>query len=418
MLIKLAWQSLLHRRTTASLTVFSIAIGMMIMLSIHHIQQQTKQSFTNTLSDTDLIVGARSGSINLLLYSVFRIGNASNNISWDSYQRIKRHKNIRWTIPLSLGDSHKGYRVVATTPDYFTYYRYSKKQALAFAQGQPFNGVYDAVIGAEVAKKLGYTLNQKMVLSHGVAAVSFTNHDDKPFTVVGILQPTGTPVDQSIHISLAGMEAIHIDWQNGAPISGLRISAEEALEKDLTPKNITAFLVGLDNKIMTFRLQRAINDYSDEALMAVLPGVVLSELWQMMGNVEKALAFIALLVVVASLLGMITMMLSTLQQRQRELAVLRAIGAPPWFMFCLIQLEVFLLALAGLLVGTLLLWIGLLVAQPFIQHQYGLLISNNPFNMTSLFYGGAMLGLALLMACVPAFTAYKQSLAQGLTTRE
>lgn len=417
MLYKLAWQSLLHRRTTALLTIFSIAIGMMIMLSIHHIQQQTKQGFTNTLSETDLIVGARSGPINLLLYSVFRIGSASNNISWDSYKTIKRHKNVRWTIPLSLGDSHQGYRVIGTSEDYFTYYRYGQKQALAFAEGQPFSGVYDAVLGAEVAKKLGYTLDQKIVLSHGVAKVSFTHHDDKPFTVVGILAPTGTPVDQSIHISLAGMEAIHIDWQRGVPISGLKISAEEALTKDLTPKNITAFLVGLDNKMMTFRLQRAINDYSKEALMAVLPGVVLSELWQIMGGVEKALAFIALLVIVASLLGMITMMLSTLQQRQRELAVLRAIGAPPWFMFCLIQLEVLLLTLAGLIAGTLLLWIGMLIAQPIIQDNYGLLIESNPISYTNLLYGSGILGVALLMACIPAFAAYRQSLGQGLTAR-
>jgi putative ABC transport system permease protein len=390
---------------------------MMIMLSIHHIQQQTKQGFANTLSDTDLIVGARSGPINLLLYSVFRIGSASNNISWDSYKTIKRHKNVRWTIPLSLGDSHQGYRVIGTSEDYFTYYRYGQKQALAFFQGQPFSDVYDAVLGAEAAKKLGYTLDKKIVLSHGIAKVSFTHHDDKPFTVVGILAPTGTPVDQSIHISLAGMEAIHIDWQRGVPITALKISAEEALQKDLTPKNITAFLVGLDNKMMTFRLQRAINDYSKEALMAVLPGVVLSELWQIMGGVEKALAFIALLVIVASLLGMVTMMLSTLQQRQRELAVLRAIGAPPWFMFCLIQLEVLLLTLAGLIAGTLLLWIGMIIAQPIIQDHYGLLIESNPISYTNLLYGSGILGVALLMACIPAFAAYRQSLGQGLTAR-
>lgn len=418
MLYKLAWKSLLHRRTTALLTVFSIAIGIMVMLSIHHIQQQTKQSFTNTLSDTDLIVGARSGPINLLLYSVFRIGSANNNISWDSYQAIKNHKNVRWTIPLSLGDSHQGYRVIGTSEDYFTHYRYGQKQALAFSQGQPFHDVYDAVLGAEVAKKLGYSLDQKIILSHGVAKVSFTHHDDKPFTVTGILEATGTPVDQSIHISLAGMEAIHIDWQRGVPVTGLKISAEEALQKDLTPKNITAFLVGLDNKVMTFRLQRAINEYKNEALMAVLPGVVLSELWLIMGSVEKALAFIALLVIVASLLGMVTMMLSTLQQRQRELAVLRAIGAPPWFMFCLIQLEVLLLTLAGLITGTVLLWIGMIIAQPIIQDHYGLLIESNPLSYTNLLYGGGILGVALVMACIPACAAYRQSLGQGLTTRD
>ena len=226
------------------------------------------------------------------------------------------------------------------------------------------------VLGAEVAKTLGYTLNQKIVLSHGITEVSFSQHDDKPFTVVGILKPTGTPVDQTLHISLAGMEAIHIDWQNGAPIPGLKISAEEALTKDLTPKNITAFLLGLDNKVMTFRLQRQINQYRGEALMAILPGVVLSELWQTMALVEKILALIAALVLVAALLGMITMVLSTLKQRQREIAVLRASGASAGFIFLAIELETLLITTIGLLVGMGLLWLSLLAAQPIINENY------------------------------------------------
>jgi len=100
-----------------------------------------------------------------------------------------------------------------------------------------------------------------------------------------------------------------------------------------------------------------------------------------------------------------------------ELAVLRAIGAPPWFMFCLIQLEVLLLTLAGLIAGTLLLWMGMIIAQPIIQDHYGLLIESNPISYTHLLYGGGILGTALLMACIPAFAAYRQSLGQGLTAR-
>jgi putative ABC transport system permease protein len=414
MLFNIAWRSLRHRKVTVLLTLFSIAVSVMIVLSIEHIRQQTKKSFTSTLSSTDLIVGARAGRINLLLYSVFRIGNATNNISWESYQAIRQQKGVSWTIPLSLGDAHKSYRVLGTTADYFTHYRYGQKQALLFSKGKLFTGVYDAVLGAETARKLNYQLGDNIILSHGIADVSFTQHDDKPFTVVGILKSTGTPVDQTIHISLAGMEAIHIDWQNGVPIhtanGSLKISAEDALKKDLTPKNITAFLLGLDNRMMTFRLQRQINHYPKEALMAVLPGIALSELWQTMNLAEKVLSLVASLVVVSSLLGMITIILSTLQQRQQEIALLRAIGASPWFIFGLIEVEVFITTLGGILVGLILLWLGLLIAQPFITDYYGLFIDTVPLTLSTLYYCGIIILIALVMACIPAALAYRQAL--------
>jgi len=418
MLFKLALSSLINRKTTVALTIASIAISIAIVLSVEHIRQQVKDSFTSTLSSTDLIVGARSGRINLLLYSVFRIGNATNNIDWQSYQTIAKQKGVSWTVPISLGDAHKGYRVLGTTQDYFKHYRYGQKQNLSFAKGDMFNGVYDAVLGAEVAKKLGYDLNQKIILSHGITEVSFAQHDDKPFTITGILKPTGTPVDQTVHISLAGMEAIHIDWQNGAPIGGLKIDAATALTKDLSPKNITAFLVGLDNKIMTFRLQRQINEYRGEPLMAILPGVALSELWQIMNVVEKVLALIAALVVIASLLGMTTMMLSTLNQRQREIAVLRATGASAGFIFCLIELEILLITFAGIVLGLVLLWLLMLLAQPIIMDYYGILLSSNPFSSSIIYYLVVIFLLTSLLACIPAWQAYRQSLSQGLMARQ
>ena len=418
MLFTITWQGLRHRRVIALLTVVSIAISVMIVLSIEHIRHQTKQSFTSTLSGTDLIVGARAGRINLLLYSVFRIGNATNNISWASYQTIKKQKEVSWTVPFSLGDSHKGYRVLGTNSDYFIYYRYGQKQALQFETGNAFSGVYDAVIGSEVARKLNYHVGEKITLSHGIAKVSFTQHDDKPFTVTGILKPTGTPVDQSIHIRLAGMEAIHIDWQNGTPIhvgnSTLSINAEEALTKDLTPKNITAFLVGLDNRMLTFRLQRAINNYPKEAIMAILPGVALSELWQTMNVAEKVLTLVASLVVASSLLGMTTIILSNLQQRQREIVIFRTIGASPWFIFCLIEMEVLIMTIAGILLGMALLLLGLQFAQPFITDYYGIYISTNPFTSGTLLYCGSIIIIALVMALIPALIAYKKSLGRSL----
>ncbi len=417
MLMKLARQSLWNRRGTALMTLFSLTISLVLLFGIDHIRKEARQSFTSTVSGTDLIVGARSGQLNLLLYSVFRIGNATANVSWETYQRIRKHPQISWTIPLSLGDSHRGYRVLGTNTDYFVHYRYANQQALQFVQGQPFSGVYDTVLGAEVASKLGYKLGDEITLAHGIGAVSFSEHKDKPFTVTGILAATGTPLDQTVHVSLQGIEAIHIDWQQGAPMPGRQLSAEQALAQDLTPKSVTAFMVGLQSRMATFVVQRQINEFRGEALSAILPGVALAELWQMLSMVENLLLLITLLVLVASLVGMMTTLLAAMKERQREMAILRAVGAHPWYLFVLIQLEVLLLTILALVLSAAVLVGTLWALQDVLASSYGLFISVNPFSWQSLYWAGAVLLASAVLACIPAVSAYRRALSDGLTIR-
>ena len=289
-LLRLALASLNNRRFTALLTVLAIALSVCLLLAVERVRTEARSSFASTISGTDLIVGARSGSVNLLLYSVFRIGNATNNIRWSSFEWLASHPKVKWAIPISLGDSHRGYRVMGTDMSYFQHYRFGRGQSLQLAQGKPFADMFDVVLGAEVAAALHYTIGQELVLAHGVSEVSLTRHDDKPFKVSGILARTGTPVDRTLHISLPGMQALHVDWQNGIPARGAgRVSAESARSMDLQPTAITAVLLGLNSKIATFALQRQINEYSGEPLQAILPGVALQELWSLMGTAEKAL---------------------------------------------------------------------------------------------------------------------------------
>ena len=417
MLMKLARLSLWNRRGTVLMTWLSLTISIALLLGIDHLRTEAKNSFTSTVSGTDLIVGARSGQLNLLLYSVFRIGNATANISWPSYQRIIKHPQIAWSIPIALGDSHRGYRVMGTNTDYFSHYRYANSQRLKLAQGQPFNGVFEAVLGAEVALKLGYQLNEQITLSHGVGAVSFSQHKDKPFTVVGILARTGTPVDQTVHVSLEAIEAIHLDWQQGAPIPGRQLSAEQALAQDLTPKSITAFMLGLNAKMATFTVQRQINEYKNEPLTAILPGVALAELWQMLGMVENLLLLISLLVLLAALVGMITTILASMKERQREMAILRAAGAHPWYLFVLIQLEVLLITLLSMLSAAVVLWLALFALQDTLAAEFGLFIGLNIIKLTSVYWAGAVLLLAALLATLPALLAYRRALSDGLAIR-
>ena len=418
-LIRIALASLANRRFTALLTVFAIALSVCLLLAVERVRTEARASFANTISGTDLIVGARSGSVNLLLYSVFRIGNATNNIRWDSFEHFANHRQVKWAIPISLGDSHRGYRVMGTSTAYFEHYRYARSQALKLAQGREFaDDPFEVVLGAEVAQALGYGLGENIVLAHGVATISLVKHDDKPFTVVGILERTGTPVDRTLHISLAGMEALHIDWQNGMPARGAaQISADQARAMDLQPKQITAFMLGLNSKIATFSLQREINEFRGEPLLAILPGVALQELWSLMGTAEKALFVVSLFVVLTGLIGMLTAILTSLNERRREMAILRSVGARPWHIASLLVLEAFALALAGVAFGVALLYLGIAGSQGFVQANYGLYLALNAPSSYEWKLLGSILAAAVAMGSVPAWRAYRQSLADGLSIR-
>lgn len=414
---RLAFQSLMNRWLTALLTVLAIAFSVMLLLGVEKVRTGARQSFADTISGTDLIVGARSGNLNLLLYSVFRIGNATNNVTWQSYSDIAKAEDVAWIVPISLGDSHKGFRVLGTTGDYFKHYKYRRTHTLAFASGGPFSDLFDAVVGSDVASALGYRVGDKVVIGHGLGSVSFLEHDDKPFRIAGILEKTGTAVDRTLHVSLEAIEAIHVDWQSGTRDANAAVTADEVRKMDLKPKAITAALVGLKSKIATFRMQRAINDYPQEPLTAIIPGAALQELWSLIGTAETALAAVSAMVVVTALLGMVTMILTTLNERRREMAILRSVGARPRTILSLLALEGGFLTLAGVLLGTLLLYIALIVLQPYIDRTYGMHLAIDPPDAAQWIKLAAIVAAGFVAGLIPALRAYKLSLADGMTVK-
>ena len=412
-LILLAWKSLLNRRGTALLTILTIAVSVALLLGVEKVRLHTRASFANTVSGTDLIVGARSGSVQLLLYSVFRIGNATNNIDWQSYQEISSSPGVRWAIPISLGDSHRGYRVVGTSQAYFEHFRYANKRSLEFRSGRAFEDTYDAVLGAEVARKLGYQTGDALVVTHGFGAEGLTqDHTDKPFTVSGILKPTGTPVDRSVHVSLAGIEAIHINWNKVETDPTLARSAT-----DLTPRAITAFMLGLDNRLQAFQLQREINEYKTEPLLAIFPGVALQELWDLMRLAEQALRIVSVLVAAAAMVGLLAVSLAALNERRREMAILRSVGAGYRHVFGLLVSESALLTALGIVCGVVLQNLILLVLQPWLVDRFGLFLPLGfPGAREWWLLGGLMLA-GIIVGLLPAWRGYRNSLADGLSTR-
>jgi putative ABC transport system permease protein len=427
--MKFLWRltllSALNRRWTLGLTLAAVALSVALVLGVERVRDGARSSFVQSVSGTDLIIGARTGAVQLMLYSVFRIGSATNNMGWNSYQILSKHPAVAWSIPLSLGDSHRGYPVLGTNTDYFTHFRYADAQALRLNQGRPFEGLFEVVLGAEIARGLGYQLGQSITLTHGGSAFSETGgslqaaaeHANKPFKVVGILAPTGTPVDRTAHVTLESMSAIHLDWQGGAPVPGLSIPAEFVGKFELTPKEITAVLVGLKSRADVFRMQRFINGFRGEPLLAAMPGVTLDELWTLLAVAERTLQVVSLLVVAVGLAGLVAVVLASLNDRRRELAILRSVGARPRDVFTLLLLEGAMVTAVGIVTGIALLTLAVAFFAPWLQASYGLSVASIWPATREWQLAMAIWMTGLAASLIPALRAYRMSLSDGLTPR-
>lgn len=415
----IAWKSLQNRRLATFLTVLSMTLSLVLLMVVERVQRAAYDGFTQTVSGVDLIVGARSGPLQLVLYSVFNMGQATQNVSMESYNEIRSKPEVDWTIPYSLGDGHRGFRVVATNIDFFKHYQFRSKEKIQLDSGKTFENLFDVVIGADVARTLNYQVGSPVVVAHGsTTGDAIQKHEDKPFQVVGIMKPTGTPLDRALYISLEAMEAIHLDWQSGsAPAKGKEIEAQQISPEMVKPRAITSFFLRTKNRIDTLRLQRWINEYKDEPLLAAIPGVVLSELWQTLSSIEQVLKGISFLVMAVGLMSMLIALMTSLNERRREMSILRALGASLKHVLGLIMLETFLLSgLAIILACVTKVTLEILLG-PWVQSHYGLYLQSPTFSSTEVVYMVIMMLSALLISFIPAISAMKSALKDGLSLK-
>lgn len=418
-LLSLAYRSLRNRKLTSILTLLSLAFSVSLWVGIEHIRSGARESFSNTISQTDLIIGARGGSLQLLLYTVFHMGSPTANVSYESYDKFKKHPAVLWTIPISLGDSHRGYRVVGTNEGFYRHYRYRQDRQIEFQQGRAPSDVFELALGSEVAQKLDYKPGDRITVTHGLTSASgIMDHDDKPFTVVAILKPTHTPLDRSLYVTLEGIEAMHIDWKQGAPpLKGQGVAAEQIKKEEINIVQITAFFLRTKARVQTLALQREINTFPEEPLTAVIPGVALSELWNGISYGEQVLKVVALFVVIVGLVGMLMALYTSLNERRREIAILRAVGMGPLKIMFLLVAESGLLSLAGSLLGIGLVYSLVVLLQPLIEQQFGLYLPVKPLTATEHLYVGAVILAGLVIGLIPAWKAYRNALSDGLSVR-
>lgn len=406
MLIRVALKSLLNRKFSVFLMVFAMSLGMTSLLATRILSDELERGFSSSVSGTDLIVAARSHPVQAILYSVFRLGSATQSISWPRYQEVVGDSRVAWSFPIALGDSHQGYPVVGTSEAYFTHFKYSNKRSLIFTQGRGFKQTHDAVLGAAIARELGYQLGDKLYLSHGVGK-SFFQHNESYFVVSGILKATGTPVDHSVHVHHKALEALHLpQWKYKLN----KVSLDELPN----PRVISSVFVGLKSRFMVFKVQGDINSAHKEPLTAVIPGVALSELWRIMSLAENLLTVLTWMMLLVSLVGMAAMLQATVVGRLPEIALFRMMGARPWKILCLIELEVVCLVVLAWLMAIGLTLGSQYTLQPFLADRLGIAIDVGlPLEQTAMFAGISVV-MAILVGIFPAMSVYRVALNRQL----
>ena len=397
------------------LCVASIALSGALLLGVERIKNGARDGFTNTISQTDLIVGAKGGPLQLVLYTVFRIGSPTNNIRFSSYTKIKNLPEVDWTIPISLGDAYRGYRVVGTDENFFKHYRYRRNQKIEVLNGKIPIGIFDVVLGYEVAQKFQHKTSDSIILSHGISEKSFMDHSVTPFKVVGILNPTATPIDRSIFITLEGMEAMHIGWDKGVPGKNSTVTPENLKKENIHIGQITSFLLKTKNRIQTLKLQRKIDSFPEDPLMAVIPGLALHQLWKTLSYIENILYLISLCVLAVGLISVIVSLYTSLNERRREIAIFRALGAGAGKVVSLLLVESSLIVLVGTLIGTALLYLCLFMVRPCLESNFSLYLPIQFLSSTELIYLGSILLGGITAGFIPAIKAYRNSLQDGLT---
>jgi putative ABC transport system permease protein len=412
----LTYKSLNNRKFTSLLCVLSIALSVTLFLGIERIRNGAREGFTNTISKTDLIVGAKGGPLNLLLYTVFHIGGAVNNIRMSTYEDIKNNHLVEWTIPISLGDTYKGYRVVATDENFFEHYRFRGDNKVEMAEGKIPVETFDVVLGNDVAKKFKLKIGDPIILTHGISADAILSHDNTPFHIVGIMKPTQTPIDTGVYINLYGMEAMHFGWESGVP-DGQKINPDRFKKENIKIGQLTSFMVKLKSRIAVLKMRRDIDAYDKEPIMAIIPALSLQEMWQTIGYVEQILFLVSLCVLLVGVLSILISLYTSINERRREMAILRSLGASSRHVFALLIYESSFLVLLGCILGVACLYGVLIFVSPWLESNFSVYLEVQPLSSTEWWYLLGIFIAGTLAGLIPAIKAYMNSLQDGLTIK-
>ncbi|HZE96314.1 MAG TPA: ABC transporter permease [Planctomycetota bacterium] len=393
---KIVLKNIRQRRLSSTLTAASIAIGVAIVIAVLALRAQTQEGFRQSAFGYELVVGPkRLGALQLVLNTVYHMETSPGNIPWSRYRELEAHKAVAAAVPISVGDSFRGARIVGTTPQFFTAFNYAVdgacfrfdpdrlEQAMA---GKEAEGAFEAVAGARSGLRIGDTFRP----SHGVDATGDA-HAEK-WTVVGVMAPTGTPNDRAIFINLDSFYEIR-DHRQSSGISAVIVKTKGGSSAD--------------------RLQYDLNQLPD--VMAASPAAVMAEFFGKFDWIPLLFLAIASLVVVMAGVSIFVAIYNSMSERRRPIAILRALGARRSSVLAIILMESLALCAAGAVGGLLLGHLLTAVAGAALSARSGIPMSAVALAPEEFAVLGGVLLLGALAGLLPALQAYRTDIADGLS---
>jgi len=459
---KIAWRSIQQRSLASALTAFSMSLGVALVVAVIVIHGVIEQSFRRGAQGYDLIVGPKGSPLELVLATVYHLGTASGTMPYSVYDELVNGTDfaadVDVAVPLCMGDTFKGFRVIGTIPDIFDRVEYLDGRKYQFAEGRNFRSEapFEAVFGAMAARKTGLKAGGKFAPVHGSLAESGQEHRAQ-FDVVGVLAPTGTPNDRAVFVNIEGFYRMHAaghedagqdaaaapagkheegkaeakpdakkepaeDAKPGAAKKGALASGGDAHaahdhdELSDEHKRLTAVLVGVNPNVTAIRrvaLPKLIAKGLD--VQAVAPSEQIDRLLVgIVGNIQLILLILAVMIVIVAGIGIMVSIYNSMSDRRHEIAVIRALGARRATVMVVVLLESILLALGGGAIG-LLLGHGLTgVLAPLIADQTGVSVNPLQFQLSELILIPGLIVLASTVGYLPAVVAYRTDVAQSL----
>jgi putative ABC transport system permease protein len=405
-------RSLSQHALSTLITAFSIALGSGLVMAVFAIKTQTYQAFTGGEAGFDAVLGARGSQLQLVLNTVFHLETSPGNIPWTLYQQIKQDPRVKLAIPYAVGDNYQGFRIVGTTSQIFTEFEYQQGRKFQVEPGGRFFGdtAREAVVGSFVAQATDIQVGSAFNPYHGLIADERQRHKDQ-FTVVGVLAPTNSPSDRVVWIPIEGIYRMSGHVLRG---SGDTFKAQEGETIPDESKEVSAVMLKLRDPQSGFQLDQIINKQGKVATLAWPIGRVIADLFDKLGWMNRVLELVAYLVIAVAAGSILASIYNTINERRREFAILRALGARRATVFAVIVTEAAVIALIGSLVGYAVYGAILVTTKVIVKAQTGVVLS--VWQMDSMLWLTplVMLAVGALAGLIPAFKAYRTDVAEHL----
>lgn len=406
-LVALSIKNVFAKPLNALLSILLFGFGVAIIVSILLTSTFLKNEVSKNAQGIDLVVGAKGSPLQIILASIFHIDFPTGNISLKDANDLTRNRLIESSIPLSLGDSYQGYRIVGSTE------KYPELYGASLAEGQWFNNAMTATIGAGIAKKLNLSIGDELNSDHGLSE-GIGGHESHPYKVVGILKPSGSVIDLIILVSIESVWEVHGNHSHETIEEERMISLEKlnliVTEEQLENEDITSILVKYRSPMAAVQLPRLVNGTSN--LQAASPAFETARLFNIIGVGVDVVNILGIVIVILSATSVFIALFNSLKERKYELAIMRSMGASQLKIFNLILTEGIILTIIGTLFGLGIAHIGFaLLADSLEEIQ-----ADGMFFVEEEYY--VMLGsfvVGIFASIIPALLAYKADISETLS---